>query len=60
MVRIILFVLLTGLTIQKGFSQTFDKNKLDNYFSALEANEKFMGSVAISKNGILKKNQKRR
>jgi CubicO group peptidase (beta-lactamase class C family) len=53
MVRIILFVLLTGLTIQKGFSQTFDKNKLDNYFSALEANQKFMGSVAISKNGTI-------
>ena len=53
MVRIILFVLLTGLTIQKGLSQTFDKNKLDNYFSALEANQKFMGSVAISKNGTI-------
>lgn len=40
-----------GFTIQKGFTQTFDKTKLDNYFNALEANNKFMGSVAISQNG---------
>lgn len=51
MIRIILFTLIIGLTIQKGFPQTFDKTKLDNYFNALEANNKFMGSVAISKNG---------
>jgi CubicO group peptidase (beta-lactamase class C family) len=53
MVRLILFALMIGLTIQEGSSQTFDKSKLDNYFSALEANEKFMGSVAISKNGTI-------
>ena len=35
-----------------GFAQTnFDIAKLDNYFNALEENNKFMGSVAISKNG---------
>lgn len=41
------------LTIgQIGFSQTnFDKAKLDNYFNVLEENNKFMGSVAVSKNG---------
>lgn len=41
------------LTIgQIGFAQTnFDKAKLDNYFNALEENNKFMGSVAVSKNG---------
>ncbi len=51
MIRIILFTLIIGLTIQKGFAQTFDKTKLDNYFDTLEANNKFMGSVAISENG---------
>ena len=36
---------------QIGFAQNFDKTKLDNYFNALEENNKFMGSVAVSKNG---------
>lgn len=37
---------------QIAFAQTnFDKTKLDNYFNALEQNDKFMGSVAVSKNG---------
>ena len=35
-----------------GFAQSnFDKTKLDTYFNALEQNNKFMGSVAVSKNG---------
>ncbi len=34
-----------------GFSQTFDKATLDAYFQKLETNNKFMGSVAVSKNG---------
>ncbi|MEO6253814.1 MAG: serine hydrolase domain-containing protein [Ferruginibacter sp.] len=51
MIKNILFTILIALTIQKGFSQTFDKTKLDNYFNALEANNKFMGSVAISQKG---------
>ena len=34
-----------------GFSQTFDKVQLDGYFNALEKNNQFMGSVAVSKNG---------
>jgi CubicO group peptidase (beta-lactamase class C family) len=29
----------------------FDKAKLDNYFAKLEENNKFMGSVAVAKNG---------
>ncbi|HEY5407465.1 MAG TPA: serine hydrolase domain-containing protein [Ginsengibacter sp.] len=53
MIRIILFTLIIGLTIQKGFTQTFDKAKLDNYFDTLEANNKFMGGVAISENGAI-------
>lgn len=36
---------------QIGFSQTFDKAKLDTYFNTLEENNKYMGSVAVSKNG---------
>ncbi|MCG8411934.1 MAG: beta-lactamase family protein [Bacteroidales bacterium] len=31
--------------------EDFDKTKLDNYFDVLERNNKFMGSVAISKDG---------
>ena len=34
-------------------SQEFDTTKLDQYFDALEKNNKFMGSVAVSQNGNL-------
>ena len=35
-----------------GFGQSnFDVTKLHNYFNTLEQNNKFMGSVAVSKNG---------
>lgn len=47
-------ILTTALLLtlgQIGFSQNFDKTKLDNYFNSLEQNNKFMGSVAVSKNG---------
>ena len=43
--------LLFALLIHTGFSQTLDKVKLDNYFQALEKSNKFMGSVAVFKNG---------
>ncbi|HPR32800.1 MAG TPA: serine hydrolase domain-containing protein [Prolixibacteraceae bacterium] len=43
--------LLIAILAQIGFAQTFDKTKLDNYFHTLEKNNKFMGSVAVSKNG---------
>ena len=43
--------LLIGCFIQQGFSQDFDKAKLDSYFNALETKDKFMGSVAVSKDG---------
>lgn len=50
--KIILTTLLIGTLSQIGLAQTnFDKTKLDNYFNALEQNNKFMGSVAVSKNG---------
>jgi D-alanyl-D-alanine carboxypeptidase len=39
------------LSIQIGFSQTIDTLKLNDYFKSLELNNKFMGSVALLKNG---------
>jgi D-alanyl-D-alanine carboxypeptidase len=39
------------LFIQTGYAQTINKVKLDHYFQALEANNKFMGSVAIARDG---------
>lgn len=42
---LLLFVVL----IQSGFSQNLDRSKLDQYFQSLDVNDKFMGSVAISK-----------
>lgn len=51
MKKIILTTALLLTLGQIGFSQNLDKAKLDNYFNALEQNNKFMGSVAVSKNG---------
>lgn len=34
-----------------AFAQTPDKAKLDSYFAALETNNKYMGSVSVSKDG---------
>ena len=52
MIKTILITFLTFAISQIGLAQTnFDKSKLDNYFNALEQNNKFMGSVAVSKNG---------
>lgn len=36
-----------------SFSQTIDKAKLDQYFDQLQQHNKFMGSVAVSKNGMM-------
>ncbi|MHA3047810.1 serine hydrolase domain-containing protein [Riemerella anatipestifer] len=50
--RSILTAVLLLTLSQIGLAQTdFDKTKLDNYFNTLEQNNKFMGSVAVSKNG---------
>ena len=51
MIKIILTTALLLTFGQIGFSQNLDKTKLDNYFNTLEQNNKFMGSVAVSKNG---------
>lgn len=51
MKKIFLITLFIGVLSQIAISQNFDKAKLDNYFDALDANNKFMGSVAFSQNG---------
>lgn len=51
MIKIYLSVALFVIISQIGFSQNLNKEKLDNYFNVLELHNKFMGSVAISKNG---------
>lgn len=52
MVKTIFTSFLILFTSYFGYSQAnFNDVKLDNYFNILEQNNKFMGSVAISKNG---------
>src|SRR5690606_18005938 len=41
-------MVLTGFL---GMAQNFDRAKLDHYFNVLEENDRFMGSVAVSKGG---------
>jgi len=49
-----LLTILCGLLFCSfSFAQLPDKAKLDEYFNVLEKNNKFMGSVAVSKNGTL-------
>lgn len=48
--KTVFITLLIGALSQTGFAQNFDKAKLDSYFNALEESNKFMGSVAVSKN----------
>ena len=49
--KILLIALISGLMFPYLNAQDFDKVKLDSYFDVLEANNKFIGSVALSKNG---------
>lgn len=46
-----IFLFIGILSIQVSFSQTLDTLKLNNYFKSLESHNKFMGSVALMKNG---------
>ena len=39
------------LFVSLAWSQDFDKAKLDQYFDLLEENDKFMGSIAVSRDG---------
>ncbi len=49
--KIIISILTITILSQFGFSQSLDTNKLDSFFNALEVNNRYMGSVAISKGG---------
>jgi D-alanyl-D-alanine carboxypeptidase len=51
MKRKLFLILAIGLLSHLGFAQDFDKTKLDNFFDALETNNRFMGGVAVSKDG---------
>jgi D-alanyl-D-alanine carboxypeptidase len=52
MIKTFLTTFLIIAISQIGFAQTnFDTVKLNEYFNTIEENNKFMGSVAISKNG---------
>lgn len=51
--KVFLVAILASILSQIGIAQNFDKIKLDDYFKALEKNNKFMGSVAVSKNGTI-------
>jgi len=50
---IVFLLFFTVILGRVGFSQTFDKSKLDLYLDNLEQRDKFMGSIAISQNGKL-------
>ena len=53
MKKYLLSILCGLLFCSLSFAQLPDKAKLDEYFNVLEKNNKFMGSVAVSKNGTL-------
>lgn len=53
MIKKVILTLIIGLLAMPGWAQTFDKAKLDSFFHALEAGNKFMGSVAVSQHGKL-------
>ncbi|RKE92278.1 serine hydrolase domain-containing protein [Ichthyenterobacterium magnum] len=48
---LIFIIICVILAIQSGQSQTIHSEKLNEYFQVLEENNKFMGSIAIIKNG---------
>lgn len=54
MKKILFTTVLILIISQIGLAQkSINKSKLDNYFNALEQNNKFMGSVAVSINGAI-------
>jgi len=50
---VFLLAIFIKLTLQIGYAQSIDIHKLNTYFNTLEANNKFMGSVAILKEGTI-------
>jgi CubicO group peptidase (beta-lactamase class C family) len=53
MKRVLILSLAVSLISFAGLSQNIDKAKLDTYFETLANNNRFMGSVAVSKNNEL-------
>lgn len=53
MKRTFITALLIGILCNTAIAQDFDRTRLDLYFDALETNNKFMGSVAVSRNGSI-------
>ena len=51
MIKNIIILFISIISIQVGLSQTIDTLKLNDYFNSLDSNNKFMGSVALMKNG---------
>jgi len=47
----IILTCLLALVVNSVFSQNFNARRMDSLFQILEANNKFMGSIAISENG---------
>lgn len=50
MLRKLIHLFCFNLLFVAAYSQAFDKAKLDQYFHALEENNKFMGSISITQN----------
>ena len=53
MIKKLIFLLFYLFALQSIFSQEYNFDKLNQYFNALEKNNKFMGSVAVSKGDSL-------
>lgn len=45
--KVLKIVVIISVLSSNGFAQNIDTQKLDSYFNTLEANQKFMGSVAV-------------
>lgn len=50
--RQIITTLITCCFLSTGFSQELQTVKLDNYFQSLEQNDKVMGTVCVSRDGV--------
>lgn len=53
MKKVLFLALLIGGLCRWGIAQPLNKARLDSFFTVLEVNNKFMGSVAVSKDGNL-------
>ena len=49
----IAFILILNAMVFNCYSQEINTARLDSFFQALEDNQKFMGSVAVSKDGVV-------